>query len=134
MSVIKRGNPRKKAVRNFVSVVGNKPMNEITADDMLQFRSDWQDWIGTGGLTAKIANRGLIHLGEVLKTVNKIKRLGVGLPLDGLAFKEGETSERPPFSDDWIRTKRWRPEALMTLNPEALAIFLGMINTGYRPS
>ncbi|MEP1697938.1 MAG: hypothetical protein ABJJ69_15480 [Paracoccaceae bacterium] len=127
-------NPRKKAVRNFVSIVGDKPMNEITADDMLDFRGYWQERIEIGGLTANAANKDLIHLGEVLKTVNKMKRLGVDLPLEGLAFKEDEKSERPPFSDDWIRTKLLHPHALMTLNPEARAIFLGMINSGYRPS
>jgi len=127
-------NPRKKAVRNFVAIVGDKPMNEITADDMLEFRGYWQERIEMGGLTANSANKDLIHLGEVLKTVNKMKRLGLDLPLDGLAFKEGEKSERPPFSDDWIRTKLLAPDALMSLNPEARAIFLGMINTGYRPS
>jgi len=89
---------------------------------------------GPGGLTANSANKDLIHLGEVLKTVNKMKRLGLDLPLDGLAFKEGEKSERPPFSDDWIRSKLLAPDALMSLNPEARAILLGMINTGYRPS
>ena len=103
-------NPRKKAVRNFVSVVGDKPINEITADDMLEFRSYWQERIETGGLTANSANKALIHLGEVLKTVNKMKRLGVDLPLDGLAFKEGEKTERPPFSDDWIRSKLLAPD------------------------
>ena len=127
-------NPRKKAVRNFVAIVGDKPMNEITADDMLEFRGYWQERIEIGGLTANSANKDLIHLGEVLKTVNKMKRLGLDLPLDGLAFKEGEKSERPPFSDDWIRLKLLAPDALMSLNPEARAIFLGMINTGYRPS
>ena len=127
-------NPRKKAVRNFVSVVGDKPINEITADDMLEFRSYWQGRIEIGGLTANSANKDLIHLGEVLKTVNKMKRLDMDLPLDGLAFKEGEKSERPPFSDDWIRTKLLAPDALMSLNPEARAILLGMVNTGYRPS
>jgi hypothetical protein len=105
-------NPRKKAVRNFVSIVGDKPMNEISADDMLEFRSYWQERIETGGLTANSANKDLIHLGEILKTVNKMKRLGLDLPLDGLAFKEGEKSERPPFSDDWIRTRLLRPEGL----------------------
>ncbi|MEP6017160.1 MAG: DUF6538 domain-containing protein [Paracoccaceae bacterium] len=127
-------NPRKKAVRNFVNGVGDKPMNEITADDMLEFRSYWQERIEAGGLTANSANKDLIHLGEVLKTVNKMKRLGVDLPLDGLAFKEGEKSERPPFSDDWIRSKLLAPDALMSLNAEARAILLGMVNTGYRPS
>ncbi|MEP3844131.1 MAG: DUF6538 domain-containing protein [Paracoccaceae bacterium] len=127
-------NPRKKAVRNFVSIVGDKPMNEITPDDMLDFRGYWQERIESGGLTANTANKDLIHLGEVLKTVNKMKRLGLNLPLEGLAFKEGEKSERPPFSDGWIQTKLLAPDTLMSLNPEARAILIGMINTGYRPS
>ncbi len=63
-----------------------------------------------------------------------MKRLGVDLPLEGLAFKEGEKSKRPPFSDEWIRTKILAPNALMGLDAEARAIFLGMVNTGYRPS
>lgn len=54
--------------------------------------------------------------------------------MDGLAFREGEKNERPPFSDNWIQTKLLNSNALMGLNPEARAIFLGMINTGYRPS
>lgn len=127
-------NPRKKAVRNFIQVVGNKPLDEITADDMLEFRSWWQDRIEAGGLTPNSANKDLIHLGEVLKTVNRMKRLELDLPLSGLAFKEGEKAERPPFSEGWIRTRLLRPDALMGLNPEARAILLGMINTGYRPS
>ena len=127
-------NPRKKAVRNFVKVVGDKPLNEITADDMLDFRSYWQERIEIEGLSANSANKDLIHFGDVLKTVNKMKKLGLQLPLDDLAFKEGDKTERPPFSDDWIRSKLLHPDALMALDPEARAIFLGMVNAGYRPS
>ena len=54
-------NPRKKAVRNFVKVVGDKPLNEITADDMLDFRSYWQERIEIEGLSANSANKDLIH-------------------------------------------------------------------------
>lgn len=79
-------NPRKKAVRNFVSVVGDKPMNEITVDDMLGFRGYWQERVETGGLTANSANKELIHFGDVLKTVNKMLKLKLSLPLDGLSF------------------------------------------------
>jgi hypothetical protein len=125
-------NPRKKAVRNFVQVVGDKQLGEITADDMLDFRSWWQERIEIQGLTANSANKDLVHLGDIFKTVNKMKRLELNLPLDGLAFKEGEKQERPPFSDDWIGTKILKPGALDGLNSEARAILLGMINTGYR--
>jgi len=127
-------NPRKKAVRNFVKVVGDKPMNEITADDMLDFRGYWQEQIEIEGLTANSANKDLIHFGDILKTVNKMKKLRLNLPLDDLSFKEGDKTERPPFSDDWIRSKLLDPDALMELDSEARAIFIGMVNTGYRPS
>ena len=127
-------NPRKKAIRNFVSVIGNKPINAITRDDMLDFRQYWFEKIEAGSVTPNSANKDLIHLGDILKTVNKMKRLGLDLPLGELSFKEGEKSTRPPFSDDWIKTKLLNEHALVRLNSEARAILIGMINTGYRPS
>jgi integrase len=127
-------NPRIKAVRNFVSVVEDKPIGEITRDDMLDFRQHWLERIEAGEVTAASANKDLVHLGDVLKTVNKMKRLGLALPLGELSFKEGETRTRPPFSVEWIKARLLTPGALDGLNPEARGLLLGMINTGYRPS
>ena len=127
-------NPRKKAIRNLVSVIGNKPINAITRDDMLDFRQYWFEKIEAGSVTPNSANKDLIHLGDILKTVNKMKRLGLDLPLGELSFKEGEKSTRPPFSDEWIKTKLLNEDKLARLNTEARAILIGMINTGYRPS
>ncbi|PXW70449.1 phage integrase family protein [Loktanella sp. PT4BL] len=126
--------PRKKAVKNFFAVVGNKEIANITRDDMLDFRQHWLDRIEAGEVTANSANKYLIHLGDVLKTVNTMKRLGLALPLGELSFKEGEKQTRPPFGDDWIRTRLLAPGALDGLNGQARALLLGMINTGYRPS
>ena len=127
-------NPRKKAVKNFVDVVGDKAMSAITPDDMLDFRNWWMERLDEEGLTPDSANKDLIHLGDVLKTVNKMKRLGLVLPLSDLAFKKGEAKQRPPFSPDWIKDKLLAPGALDGLNAEARCILLGMVNTGYRPS
>lgn len=127
-------NPRKKAVRNFISVAGNKPIDAITRDDMLDFRQFWFEKIEVGDVTPNSANKDLIHLGEILKTVNTMKRLGLDLPLGELSFKEGEKSVRPPFSDHWIKKKLLKNRSLQGLNAEARAILIGMINTGYRPS
>ncbi|MGD9919124.1 MAG: DUF6538 domain-containing protein [Paenirhodobacter sp.] len=127
-------NPRIKAVKNFVAVAGDKGIENITRDDMLDFRQMWLERIEGGEVTANSANKDLIHLGDVLKTVNKMKRLGLDLPLGELSFKEGETRTRPPFSTDWIRTKLLAPGALDGLNPDARGLLLGMVNTGYRPS
>jgi integrase len=127
-------NPRIKAVRNFISVVGDKAIDSISRDDMLDFRQYWLDRIEGGEVTANSANKDLIHLGDVLKTVNSQKRLGLDLPLGELSFKEGETRTRPPFSTTWIRDKLLAPGALDGLNPDARGLVLGMVNTGYRPS
>ncbi|PPE81504.1 integrase [Kaistia algarum] len=127
-------NPRKKAIANFVRLIGDKPIHEITPDDMLDFRQWWLDKITDEGLTPNSANKDLVHLGDTLKTINRMKRLRLVLPLSDLAIKEGEARVRPPFSSDWIRRRLLKPGALRGLNKEARCILLGMVNTGYRPS
>ena len=127
-------NPRKKAVRNFIEVVGDRPVAELTRADFLQFRSWWLERITEHDLTPNSANKDLVHLSDVLRTVNDLKGLELDLPLHKLALKEGDKDERMPFSDAWIRDRLLAPGALSGLNDEARAILLGMINTGYRPS
>ncbi|OAN75120.1 integrase [Jannaschia sp. EhC01] len=126
--------PRKKAIKNFIAITGDKEIANITRDDMLDFRQHWLDRIEAGEVTANSANKDLIHLGDVLKTVNTMKRLGLTLPLGELSFKQGEARTRPPFSKDWITTRLLAPGALDGLNDHARGILLGMVNTGYRPS
>ncbi|MCU0908885.1 MAG: integrase [Rhodobacteraceae bacterium] len=127
-------NPRLKAVANFVKVVGDKPIADITQDDMLDFVDWWMGRIRAEGLTPNSANKDITHLSNILKTVNTKKRMGLKLPLGDLALREGEKRTRPPFSYEWIRDKILAPGALDGLNHEARCILLGMVNTGYRPS
>jgi len=127
-------NPRIKAIRNLISVIGDKAIHHITGDDMLDFRNWWMERLEEEDLTPNSANKDLIHIGAVLKTVNKMKRLGLVLPLTDLSFKQGESKKRPPFSVKWIKEKLLAPGALDGLNPEARAILLAMINTGCCPS
>lgn len=127
-------NPRTKAARNFIDVVADKPIAMITGDDMLTFRSWWIDRIEAGEVSANSANKDLIHFGDILKVVNKMKRLGLALPLSDLSLKEGKARPRLPFSSDWIRDHLLAPGALDGINDQARAIFLAMINTGARPS
>lgn len=127
-------NPLKKATANFIGVVGDKALKDISADDMLEFRDWWVTKIKTEGLTPNSANKDFIHLGVIWKTVNKLKRLGLVLPLGDLALREGEKKQRPAFSVEWIRDRLLARGALDGLNTEARYILLGMVNTGYRPS
>ena len=127
-------NPRIKAFNNFVNVVGNLEIAEITPDNMLDFRDWLMERIESGEIKANSANKDLIHIAGVLRLVNTKKRLGLNLPLSDLSIAEGDADVRPAFSEKWIREKLLAPGALDGLNPQARAIFIGMINTGYRPS
>ena len=67
-------NPRLKAFKNFINVVGDKSVSKLTADDMLNFR-EWLFERIEGGLSVSSTNKDLIHVSSVLKKVNKMKRL-----------------------------------------------------------
>jgi integrase len=127
-------NPRIKAINNLVGVIGDKQLATITADDMLDFRQWWVERLETEGLTPNSANKDLTHIADTLRTVVRMKKLGIVLPLSDLAFKGGEKRSRPPFSAEWIKAKLLAPGALAGLNTEARCVLLGMVNTGYRPS
>jgi hypothetical protein len=127
-------NPRIKAVRNFVAVCGDLALDDISADDMLNFKDWWLDRIRSGDVTRASANKDLVHLGTVLKRVNVAKRLGISLPLSDLAFSGAATGQRDAFSEAWISDRIVGSARLGGLNTEARCIMLGMINTGYRPS
>lgn len=126
--------PRKRAIANFIEAIGDKRVAEITRDDMLDFKTWWLERIKANGLAPDTGNKDFIHLGNVLRTVNDDKRLGIDLPLSGLSIKGGDKRQRPAFSVKWIKEKLLAPGALDGLNLEARCIFLGMVNTGYRPS
>lgn len=66
------GNPRKKAITNLIRVIGDKPVAEISADDMLDFRDWWLERIETNNLTPNIGNKDLTHIGDVLPV--RVKR------------------------------------------------------------
>lgn len=127
-------NPRLKAMRNLVDLVGDKPIRQLTRSDMLDFRDWWLDKLAADDLTPNSANKDLTHISDVLKTVNSKKRLEIPLPLGDLTVKGGRKKQRPSFSEAWIRERLLAPDALSGLNPEARGILHIMANTGMRPS
>lgn len=127
-------NPKRKAIRNFVDVVGDIPISQITPEDMQTFRDWWLEKIATEDLTENSANKDLTHVATVLRTVIRAKRLGLDLPLGGWRIAEGDERTRPPFSTEWLRDRILAPGALAGLNTQARVIVLAMVNTGCRPS
>lgn len=128
-------NPRKKAVANFVKAVGDRPLADISAQDMRDFRAWWVRKVEDDDLTPNSANKDFTHLKDMLASVVEAMNLSLDLPLKSLKqLKDDEKRTRPPFSVDWIRDRLLAPGALDGMNVEARCILLGMVNTGCRPS
>lgn len=129
-------NPRKKAIRNFVAVVGEKPYLEVNTADLFKLRAWWVDRMVRGEVSANSANKDIIYVTSTLRAVatSEGEVDNLKFTTKGLALDEGEKRTRPPFSVKWIKNKILSDDALQGLNKEARCIVLGMVNTGYRPS
>jgi integrase len=127
-------NPRKKAIANFVEVIGDMPIEDITTHDLFEFRDWWIDKMVREGVTANSANKDFVYVASTLRDVARAHSIELRFDTKGLALDEGKRATRPAFSTEWILDKILAPGALDGLNPEARAILIGMINTGYRPS
>ena len=129
-------NPRKKAFKNFIKLVGDKPIADITRDDMLDFRDWWSRRIENEGLSPGSANKDIGYVEGIVRRVEEKKRLGLVLPFGKLTFREDddEDTRTPSFSEKWIAEKLLAPGALDGMNAEATAVIHAMVNTGARPS
>ncbi|WP_085905863.1 site-specific integrase [Kiloniella majae] len=126
-------NPRKKAIRNFISVIGDKPLSKITRDDALVFRDWWYRRISEEGLTENSANKDIGHIRQIFNTIKD--RLRIPLPDDPferLSFSEKRSSERLPLDRKFVQTELIDGKALAGLNEEAQALVMIMASTGAR--
>lgn len=126
-------NPLDLAVRNFVDLVGDKPLGDITRDDALKFREWWIDErIGKDVATANTANKNLMALRKIFRIVNDTHRLGLENPFHGLSIGGGVAEERVSLDREWIEGVMFKPGALSGLNAQARGVVLAMADTGAR--
>lgn len=129
-------NPRKKAVRNFINICGDLPIEKIERRHLIKFKNWWVDRIETEGRSRNTVNKEIINLKNVIQSVG----LHYDLKKDfqklfrKLTLKEKQEQLRKPFDADFIREKILHPEAFSDLNDEAKNIVYALINTGARPS
>lgn len=127
-------NPRIKACRNFIDAVGDMPYLEVTTPDLFRFKAWWVEKLEAGDAGPGSANKDFTYVTSTFRALARAEGQAVAWSTEGLYLPEGKKNVRPPFKTDWIRDKILAPGALDGLNPEARAILLGMVNTGYRPS
>ncbi|WP_416358546.1 molecular chaperone [Aureimonas phyllosphaerae] len=153
MQVRKWRLPLHRAVRNIISVLGDKPIADLSRSDAVAFRDWWFERIQeeaenaeestvAGGKTkkprplkAETGNKDLTHIGKMIAKVSDRHDLDLPRRFRGLRFSdEGDDEKRPPYSADFIRDKLLAPGALDGLNEAARGVVLTMVNTGARPS
>lgn len=132
-----RGKAR--SVNNFIQVVADKPIGEITREDALKFYAWWaQRFKPKAGATApsgSAANRDLGTLrrlyAEYFAYFGEERAVN---PFHRLAFKAVSLGRIPAFEDAWVRERILVPGALDALNDQARYLLLTLIETGCRPS
>jgi integrase len=126
-------------VNNFISLVSDKAMEDITVEDAQKIHQYWNARIapkeGRRTASASSGNRDLGNLRVLYSsyfTYNGDRERKN--PFDGFSFSTRIKKSRPPIPTEWIRGTILKPGTLATLNEEARGILLIMIETGARPS
>ncbi len=130
---------KERAVTNFVSVVSDKAIEDITRDDARVFYNFWRERVapakGKGTHSSNSGNRDIGNMRVICEAYMKFLGVeGYRNPFDGLSFSDKVKRSRPPFSVRWLEKKILAKGAMETLNDEARGIVLAMIETGCRPS
>jgi integrase len=132
---------KQRAVNNFIELVGDKAMIDINRDDALKLHTLWRKRIAPkdrdvrASHSASSGNRDIGNMRVLYDAyfshVGDHDRVN---PFARLSFKVSKKRSRPPFPTDWITGTIMRPGAMATLNDQARAIVLVLIETGARPS
>ncbi len=130
-----------RAINNFIEVVGDIPLADITREDARKFYKWWLNRIvppegsEEKPLSASAGNRDVGNMRklytEYFKHIGDDDRTN---PFRNLSFSEKQMSGRVAFSVDWIVKKILDPSMLRGLNIEARLIMYALIETGARPS
>lgn len=127
-------NPRKRAVAHFLEVVGDKPLIDLTREDVLDFRSWWLDRVRDEGMDPGTANKDFGMLAAMVDAIVDAWRLALDNPFRKLRLAGERHNPRIPYEADYVRRHFLAPGSLATLNADARAITLMVALTGARPS
>ncbi len=128
-------NPRRKAVENFISVVGNKPLTEISRDDIIAFRDWWLDKIKEQKKSPDTANKNLIQLRTIIETLTTHYKLEIDVThlFKRVLLKAPSKRTRRPFTSQEIINILEHP-VLERTHPEIRYFLMIMAETGARPN
>ncbi len=125
-------NPRKKAIRNLTSVIGNKMVREITRHDALDFKTYWMQRVKADGLDIGTANKDMTAISRMVNEISDAHRLELGKPFSGMRLRGERHTPMRSFSPEFVQDVLLEKDALKGLNTEAQMIFYIKVWTGLR--
>jgi integrase len=126
-------NGRIRAVVQFVQVVGDKPVADLTHSDAIDYSEWWRARVVEDEVAAKTANKDMGQLSRMLKDMSIRRRLNLPDLFKGLHLRGETDKSRLPYEPAFIQT-RFLGGALDGLNEDARFVLYVMIETGLRPS
>ena len=127
-------NGRIRAVEQFVRLVGDKPVTEITESDGIDYVEWWRDRVARDDGVAKTANKDIGQLSRMLKEMSVRRRLNLPDIFQGLRLRGEAERTRETYDAAFLQNRFLRGGALAGLNEDARLILYVMIETGLRPS
>jgi integrase len=124
---------RIRAVAQFVRVVGDKPVADLTHADAIDYREWWRERVVNDDAAAKTANKDMGQLSRMLKDMSIRRRLNLPDIFKGLHLRGETDKSRLPYESSFLQT-RFLGGGLDGLNEDARFVLYVMIETGLRPS
>ncbi|MFT3909718.1 MAG: hypothetical protein QM737_09865 [Ferruginibacter sp.] len=123
---------RTRAMRYFISCIGNKDVSSLTRGDTLKFRDWWINKIEKEELLPLSANKSIIQVKTIVECVNDNLSLNVDTKniFKKLLLDEGEENRRPSFTTEFIISTLLNPKNLSGLNDEAKNVLYAIAETG----
>lgn len=130
----KWANPKKRAVANFIALVGDLEVTRVTRNNALDFRDWWQGRILDEDMDPDTANKDFGHLATMFRAIDRARRLGLAPVFSEMRIKGGGKGQRVAFDPAFVQARHLEPGALEGLNDEARLIVYLLVETGLRLS
>lgn len=127
-------NPRKRAIKNFISVIGDVALENISREDILHYRSWWVSRIQSEDrLSPNTANKDFGFIRQALRAAadNCGLDINVDILFRKINLKDTNQRSRHPFEESYIKNTLMNRE-LIRMNDECQLFIYAMADTGAR--
>ena len=125
-------NPRIKAINNFISVIGDKSIEDLTRDDVLNFKDWWLERIQEEALKPASANKDFIHARSIIQLVSDNLRMDIPVQklFERLTIPDSSGSTRRSFEPSFVQNILLDKTKLANIKPLHWLFICAMADTG----